>query len=73
MLRRLLAAVCGLALLVAVAAPARAIQDAEERPLPLTPAKCGILIDQGAPFALVALGGPDTAEACIIIIGGAPR
>ena len=73
MIRRLLALAVALALLIAAAAPARAIQDSEERPLPFKPEKCRVLIDRGAPFALVALGGPDTAEACIIIIGGAPR
>jgi len=37
--------------------------------LPFTRAQCSVLIARGAPFLL---GGPDTSEACIIIIGGAP-
>jgi hypothetical protein len=58
-----------LALLAVTGGAAGAIQDSEERPLPFTAAKCRVLIERGAPFQL---GGPDTNEACIIIIGGAP-
>jgi hypothetical protein len=75
MTHRLLAVACGLVLLVAATAPVRAVGNPNEFvvPLPFTPERCRVLIDRGAPFALVALGGPDTTEVCIIIIGGTPR
>jgi hypothetical protein len=58
-----------LALLAATAAPARAVGNPDTLVvrLPFTPEVCQALIARGAPFQL---GGPDTDEACIIIIGG---
>ena len=50
-------------------APAADHRDDGRLTLPFTRAQCSVLIARGAPFLL---GGPDTSEACIIIIGGAP-
>ena len=69
MTRRLLAVALALAFGAITAGSTFAVGDAENHPLPFTPATCRLLIERGAPFAL---GGPDTNEACIIIIGGAP-
>ena len=66
MAQRLVAISLALALLGLTVGPTRAVGDGSVRPLPLTPAKCQVLIDRGAPFGL------DDTDRCIIIIGGTP-
>ena len=68
-LLRALALVLVLLLSAAGAATAADHGDDGRLTLPFTRTQCSVLIERGAPFEL---GGPDTSEACIIIIGGAP-
>jgi len=69
MTRRLLAVALALVFGAITAGSTLAIGDPGIRTLPFAPEKCRLLIERGAPFQL---GGPDTNEVCIIIIGGAP-